>query len=173
MKLCITATGNNLEAMTDASFGRTPWFILVDTDGDGFEAIENSSVNASQGAGIAATQTIADKKTEALLTGRIGPKAQAALSASNIKMYEGLGQSTVAEALEQFRKGQYKESGTGGTGAGSGSAGTGAGAANAGAGSGSGGCGCGQGGGRGRGMGGGKGRGMGGGGGMGGGRGNQ
>ncbi len=48
---------------------------------------------------------------DAVLTGRLGPKARAALEASGVGMYEGLGRSTVAEALEQFRAGQYGASG--------------------------------------------------------------
>ncbi len=110
MKICITAVGNDLSSATESSFGRAPWFLIVDTNSDNVEPVENSSVTVSQGAGIAAAQTIADKQVQALLTGRVGPKAQAALSAAGIKIYEGLAQTTVQQALEQFRQGQFKES---------------------------------------------------------------
>ncbi|OEU55400.1 MAG: hypothetical protein BA862_09530 [Desulfobulbaceae bacterium S3730MH12] len=110
MKICITAVGNDLSSATESSFGRAPWFLIVDTDSDNVEPVENSSVTVSQGAGIAAAQTIADKQVQALLTGRVGPKAQAALSAAGIKIYEGLAQTTVQQALEQFRQGQFRES---------------------------------------------------------------
>lgn len=112
MKLCITAVGNTLTAQTDGSFGRAPWFILVETEGDAdFEAIKNSGVHAGQGAGIAAAQSIADKGAEGLLTGRVGPKAQAALQAAGVKIYENISRGTVLEALEQFKSGHYKASG--------------------------------------------------------------
>jgi len=146
MKLCITAAGNDLSSATDSAFGRAPWFVIVDTDSGAFEAIENTSVNASQGAGIAAAQAMADKNVQAILTGRLGPKAQAALSAAGIEMYEGLAQTTVGQALEQFRQGQYSESGAASAGK---PAGAGAG------------CGRGMGGGGRRGGGGGAGRGLG------------
>ena len=107
MKLCITATGNTLEATADPSFGRAPWLILVDTDTLAFEAVENSGVNATQGAGIAAAQLIKNKGAEGLLTGRVGPKAEAALKASDIAIFEGLGQTTVREALAEFNNGGY------------------------------------------------------------------
>lgn len=149
MKLCITAAGNDLSSATDSAFGRAPWFVIVDTDSGAVEPVENKSVNASQGAGIAAAQTMADKNVQAVLTGRLGPKAQTALSAASITMYEGLAQTTVGQALEQFRQGQYSESGSQAAGAG---AGTGAGA----------GCGRGMGGGGRRGGGGGRGQGQGG-----------
>ena len=111
MKLCITATGNDLNAATDAAFGRAPWFVLIDTETGATQGIENSNVQASQGAGIAAAQTMSEHGVDAVLTGRLGPKAKAALEASGVGMYEGLGRSTVAEALEQFRAGQFSGSG--------------------------------------------------------------
>jgi len=111
MKLCITADGNSIESLTDSSFGRAPWLIIVDTEQyTVVEAIENSGVNASQGAGIAAAQTIADKGALGLLTGRVGPKAQAALQAAGVKIYENIGRCSVREALEQFNAGKYQES---------------------------------------------------------------
>ncbi len=110
MKLCITAAGNSLEARTDASFGRAPWLVLVDTEqGVVLEAVENSGVHASQGAGIAAAQSIADKGAAGLLTGRVGPKAQTALKAAEVKIYENIVPGTVGEALAQFTAGKYSE----------------------------------------------------------------
>ena len=109
MKICITATGQELTAATDSSFGRAPWFVLADTETDTVEALENGSATAHQGAGIAAAQVMADNGVEAVLTGRLGPKAQAALTAANVKMYEGLKQGTVQQALQEFREGAYSE----------------------------------------------------------------
>jgi predicted Fe-Mo cluster-binding NifX family protein len=107
MKLCITAAGNELSAAPDSAFGRAPCFMLIDTETGAAEAVANPSVNAGQGAGIAAAQLMADYKIDAVLTGRLGPKAQAALAAAGIAMYEGLSASTVSEALAQFKAGKY------------------------------------------------------------------
>lgn len=161
MKLCITAAGNGKDAATDAAFGRAPWFILVDTATEAFQAVENTSAQATQGAGIAAAQTMSENGVDAVLTGRLGPKAKAALEASGITMYEGLGQSTVAEALQQFQAGNYTTGTTGassasptasctprGNGAGQGRGGNGQGngqGRGGGQGRGKGGCGCGRG----------------------------
>jgi predicted Fe-Mo cluster-binding NifX family protein len=65
--------------------------------------LANKSVDAVQGAGIAAAQLMAEHQVDAVLTGKLGPKAQAALSAAGIAMHEGLGRCTVAEALAAFR----------------------------------------------------------------------
>jgi predicted Fe-Mo cluster-binding NifX family protein len=151
MKLCITAAGNDLHAATDAAFGRAPWFVLIDTESEAIQSIENTSAQATQGAGIAAAQSMSEHGVDAVLTGRLGPKAKNALEASGIGMYEGLGKSTIAEALEQFRAGKYSGS------ADSGQQQTQAGTpspsqphAGQGRGQGRGGCGCGQGKGQGR-----------------------
>ncbi len=111
MKLCITAAGNDVNAATDAAFGRAPWFVLIDTESGTTQGVENISAQAAQGAGIAAAQAMTEHGVDAVLTGRLGPKAKTALEASGIGMYEGLGQSTIAEALEQFHAGQYTASG--------------------------------------------------------------
>lgn len=103
MKICITAAGNTLGANTDPSFGRAPWLILVDTETLEFEAIENSGVNATQGAGIAAAQTISNQGAEALFTGQVGPKAREALGVSGISIHEGLPASSVKDAVELFK----------------------------------------------------------------------
>jgi predicted Fe-Mo cluster-binding NifX family protein len=109
MKLSITAAGNDLSAATDAAFGRAPWFMLIDTETGAAEAVANPSVNAGHGAGIAAAQLMADRGVAAVLTGRLGPKAQAALSAAGIAMHEGMPACTVSEALAQFKAGKYGE----------------------------------------------------------------
>lgn len=103
MKLCITAAGNDLSAATDSAFGRAPWFMLIDTETGAAEAVANPSINAGHGAGIASAQLMADYGVEAVLTGRLGPKAQAALAAAGIAMHEGLPACTVSEALAQFK----------------------------------------------------------------------
>ncbi|MFP7755900.1 NifB/NifX family molybdenum-iron cluster-binding protein [Thermodesulfobacteriota bacterium B35] len=102
MKLCITASGPDLDSTTDTSFGRAPWLLIVDTDSMAVGAVENASAAARQGAGIAAAQLIADHGAEALLTGRVGPKARAALDAAGIRIYEGLARETVRDALRRF-----------------------------------------------------------------------
>jgi predicted Fe-Mo cluster-binding NifX family protein len=113
MKLCVTAAGNSLETRTDPSFGRAPWFLLVDTETLAFEAVQNSGVNATQGAGIAAAQIIRDGGAQGLLTGRVGPKALSALQAAGIPIYEGLADCSVRQAVVQFNQGAYRPSGAG------------------------------------------------------------
>lgn len=109
MKLCVTSTGENLESKADGSFGRAHYFLVIDTDSLQFEVIPNASASATQGAGIAAAQTISDKGVDALLTGYVGPKALMALENTGIKIYEGINiNETVQEAVQKFNQGSYK-----------------------------------------------------------------
>jgi len=109
MKLCVTSTGNTLDAKADGSFGRAHYFIIIDTETLQFEPVINSNADASQGAGIAATQTISDLEVEGLLTGYVGPKALAALESTGIKIFEGVSvNDSVQDAVKKFNEGSHK-----------------------------------------------------------------
>lgn len=110
MKLCITSTGKDNNAYIDARFGRALYFLIIDTETNAIEVIDNSAASESQGAGIAAAQIISDKGVDGILTGYVGPNASAVLRQTNIKVYEGASsQDTVKEALAKFNKGEFKE----------------------------------------------------------------
>ncbi len=107
MKLCITANGSNLESSTNTAFGRAPWLIFIDPESMALQAMENSAANASQGAGIGAAQLVADNGAAAVLTGRVGPKAEEVLRAAGVKIYEGLPETSVKSAVQQFNQGNF------------------------------------------------------------------
>ena len=106
MKIIITSEGSSLESQVDPRFGRAKHFILVDTDSGEFSAHDNAlNLNAPQGAGIQAAQTVARLGSEAVLTGHVGPKAFTTLQAANVAVYTGVS-GTVKEAIEQFKSGR-------------------------------------------------------------------
>lgn len=110
MKLCITSTGKDIQAKVDITFGRAPYFLLIDTDTNAVEAIENSAATLGQGAGIAAAQLLSDKGVEGVLTGNVGQHAFNAFRVSGIELFVGASsQDTVEEALAKFKKGEYNE----------------------------------------------------------------
>lgn len=111
MKVYITSSGTTLDSPVDPRFGRAPRFLAVDADTGAFEAIDNEQVlNAPQGAGIQAAETVANGGADALLTGHCGPKAFRALRAAGVAVYLGLHGLTAAEALERLRKGEIQPS---------------------------------------------------------------
>jgi len=87
MKIAITATGNTLESMVDPRFGRAAWFLIIDTETQELlEAIDNTAgKEAAHGAGISAAARVADSGVEALLTGRVGPKALPVLEKGGVR----------------------------------------------------------------------------------------
>ena len=102
-KIVISATGNSLDAQVDPRFGRAAWLLIVETKtGKLVEAIENSAgVGASQGAGIAASALVADKGVQAVLTGRVGPKAVPVLEKANIQIINDVSGS-VKDVVAEF-----------------------------------------------------------------------
>ncbi|HET6461100.1 MAG TPA: NifB/NifX family molybdenum-iron cluster-binding protein [Syntrophales bacterium] len=108
MKVCVTSEGTSLDSKIDPRFGRCRYFIIVETDAMGLQAIENSNLQASGGAGIQSGQLMAFNHVEAVLTGNCGPNAFQTLQAAGIEIFTGVS-GTVREALEKYRKGVLKK----------------------------------------------------------------
>ncbi len=90
MKIAVTAQGTDLESQVDPRFGRTKYFVVIDTDSDNFEVVDNAqNLNAAQGAGIQAVRNVAELGVEAVLTGHCGPNAFRTLTAAGIKVFTG------------------------------------------------------------------------------------
>ncbi|MBU0944874.1 MAG: NifB/NifX family molybdenum-iron cluster-binding protein [Proteobacteria bacterium] len=103
MKIAISATDNTTNSMVDPRFGRAAWLLIIDTNtGELIEAIDNSQGReAAHGAGISAAALIADKGVEAVLTGRVGPKALPIIEKAGIKMVNDVSGS-VQDALARY-----------------------------------------------------------------------
>jgi len=108
MRICISSTGEKLTDTVDPRFGRCPYFLIGDSEGEEFKAIKNPGISYARGAGISAAQVVADEKVEAVITGNIGPNAFNVLSSAKIKIYAGAFGLTAKDALEKFRKGELK-----------------------------------------------------------------
>ena len=108
MKIVVTAQGAEMESPVDPRFGRAKYFVLVDTETGQHQAHNNSqNLNAPQGAGIQAAQTVAQLGAEVALSGHVGPRAYATLTAANVAIHTGTG-GTVKEAIEQFQAGRLE-----------------------------------------------------------------
>lgn len=110
MKIAFTTSGDTLDAPLDMRFGRAPKFLIYDLDEGSFRVIDNEqNLNAAQGAGVQAAETIARLNVRRLITGHCGPKAFRVLSEAGIKVYNTEA-DTVAFALEEFRRGRLVHS---------------------------------------------------------------
>jgi predicted Fe-Mo cluster-binding NifX family protein len=111
MKICVTSIGRDLNAQVDPRFGRSQYFVFVDSDTMTFEAMPNDAIAAPGGAGIQAAQTVVNKGANMLISGNIGPNAFQVLSTAGVKVATGVN-GTVKEAVEMYKNGGLSETGT-------------------------------------------------------------
>lgn len=102
MKLAVTSSGPSLDSVVDERFGRARYIIVYNTADGSFEVVDNQThVNMAQGAGIQTAGSMAERKVEVVLTGRVGPKAAEALNRAGIKFVEGVS-GTCRSAVEKY-----------------------------------------------------------------------
>jgi len=105
LKIAFTTSGETLDSHLDSRFGRAARFLIYDLEENTFEVIDNQqNLNAAQGAGIQAAETISRTGATCLVTGHCGPKALRVLSAADIKVYNS-SEPSVAAALAAFKDG--------------------------------------------------------------------
>lgn len=110
MKIAISSSGQDVTASLDPRFGRATGFVIVDSEtGETSYELNEQNLNAAQGAGIQAAQTVAATGAQAVITGHCGPKAFRILSASKIAVYNTTA-ATVQEALDLLKIGQLTQS---------------------------------------------------------------
>jgi len=110
MKICVTATAGDLNAQVDPRFGRSQYFVFVDSDTMAFEAMLNEAIAAPGGAGIQAAQTVLNRGGNVVISGNIGPNAFQVLSTAGVKIVTGA-YGTVQEAVEMYKTGRLSEAG--------------------------------------------------------------
>lgn len=104
MLVAMSAREPTLQTELESSFGRAPYFILVDTETNEWRAVTNSAADASGGAGTRAARILIEAGAEALICGRVGPKASTALAAADIGMYRS-DSGGLADVLDAFKTG--------------------------------------------------------------------
>ena len=110
MKIAIPASGNELSSAINPRFGRTQYFLLINTADDTVEVHDNTqNLNAVQGAGVQSAETVARIGAEAVISPNVGPKAFRTLQAAEIKVYDSGGAKDVGEAVRKFKAGELKE----------------------------------------------------------------
>ena len=108
MKIAVTSQGAELSSQVDPRFGRAQCFLIYDLDTDTFQVVDNEqNLNAPQGAGIQAAQSVAAQDVECVLTGHCGPNAFKTLGSAGIKVVVGV-QGTVQEAIDKFKAGELE-----------------------------------------------------------------
>lgn len=105
MKLALPIESKSLDAPICPSFGRTPLYVLFDTESGNHNFLNNEAAASQGGAGIKAAQMLVDNGVEAIITYRCGENAEKVLSAGNIKIYKAQ-EGSVAENIEKYKDGK-------------------------------------------------------------------
>jgi predicted Fe-Mo cluster-binding NifX family protein len=106
MKIAVSSQGQDTTSLVDPRFGRAHYFRIVDCATGQQNVVDNEAgLNASQGAGTQAVQTLASMGVQAVITGRVGPKAWTALQVAKIPAYS-VGGGTVEDAIKAFMAGR-------------------------------------------------------------------
>lgn len=109
MKIAISSESDSLEDFLDTRFGRAYGFIIYDLANNSYTFINNeTNLNAVQGAGIQAAQTVVDANAEAVITGYCGPKAYKVLEAAEIKIYTSE-KDTIKNIIDKFKNKELSE----------------------------------------------------------------
>ena len=104
MKVAVSSSGDNLDSQIDSRFGRSAYFLIVETETMNYEAIKNETTDLTSGAGIQTASLVASQGITAVLTGNCGPKAAQALVQGGIEIITGQSGS-VRNVVENYIKG--------------------------------------------------------------------
>lgn len=86
MIVCITAQGDSLDSEIDPRFGRCSYFIFYDTETKNHEIFPNKWKEAMGGAGTQAAQFVLEKGAKKVVTGNLGPRAEAIFKMAGIEV---------------------------------------------------------------------------------------
>lgn len=90
MKLAIPVNEKSLKSEVYQSFGRAPYFLFYNTMSKESYFLDNRAVVSQGGAGIRASQVIADHGVKALIAPRCGQNAEKVLRASEVLVYKSI-----------------------------------------------------------------------------------
>ena len=105
MKIAIPVEEKTLNTPVCVSFGRTPLFVMFDTENSEYEFIDNSAAASQGGAGIKAAQLLADNGANVIITIRCGENAAEVLNPAEIKLYKAV-DGTALDNIEKFKLGE-------------------------------------------------------------------
>lgn len=107
MKIAIPVDHASMDSSICISFGRTPYFLIYDTETREPKFLENSAAASQGGAGIKAAQIIVDSGIQILLTPRCGENAAEVIQAAAIKIYQTKG-NLLKHNLQSFENGKLE-----------------------------------------------------------------
>lgn len=105
MKIAIPVNEKNTETSVCISFGRTPYFLIYNSETKENIFIDNTAIASQGGAGIKAAQTLVDENIQILLTPRCGENAANVINSAKIQIYKTVNNSA-QENINAFLEGK-------------------------------------------------------------------
>lgn len=109
MKIAICAKNEGINSEIDDRFGRCENFVIINDETNEVKTIENMAKNEAGGAGGTAVRNLAKENVNIIISSKLGPKADIALKAFEIKAYDIGNSKTVKEAFENYKNGLLNE----------------------------------------------------------------
>ena len=102
MKVAISSTNENSEALVHPQFGRCDWFIIYTETPEPEKALKNSYADLPTGAGIGCAQDLIQDGVKAVIAGQFGPKAYEVLQQGGVEIYLAPPDISVQKAYKRF-----------------------------------------------------------------------
>ena len=102
MKLFLNAESKSLNSIIDPSFSRCNYFLIYQTEDDGYEFIENEFQDLQTSVGAAVANKAIELGVEAVIAVNPGPRAFNALNEAGIKIYHAKGDIKIKQVLKSF-----------------------------------------------------------------------
>lgn len=108
MIVALSVSGSETPATLDTRFGRTPWFLLYDTETCDERFIPNPSSEAGTGAGTGAVQILVDANVDCVIGAEPGPKATEVLKTLGIDAFNPGTISEATAAISAWQEGKLQ-----------------------------------------------------------------
>jgi len=108
MKICITGKQAGLDAEFEERFGRSPYFIFLDTDSGVTDSVKNPFSEESGGVGPRSVQLVMDHHADVLITGQMGDNASNAIKSGGKQVFFFKGENTVSDVIKEYHAGKLK-----------------------------------------------------------------
>ncbi|NCD33436.1 MAG: hypothetical protein EOL87_08485 [Spartobacteria bacterium] len=108
MKIAVTAKGDSLDDQMSFRLGRCSYYLIIDTESDEVEAIENPDLSGDEEVSDSCASLISQRKVRAVVTGHCGPEAHRIFGSIGIKVFPGM-TGMVSDVLEKVKKMQKGE----------------------------------------------------------------
>ena len=105
MKVALASSGKTISSRINDRFGRSPYFLVLDTTSMTIETIENPGLKEKNAAGIRACQMLIDKDIDAVVVKNIGHNSLVTLAGAGMDVYT-VASGTVSAAINKVKQGE-------------------------------------------------------------------